>query len=181
MSSLAAANRYAVALFDLAKEKNILQEISTELEAVQQVFEENTKLPKLLDHPNVSLEKKEQLIRESFTDLSSTVVNTMLLLLKKKRIDTVTLIAEQFQKLMQEEEKVAHAVVYTVKPLTDSEKSMISETFAKKIGKNTLHITNEIDPSLIGGMKIHIGDTIFDGSVEGQLERLRRELVPGKR
>lgn len=180
MSNIAAANRYAVALFELSKEKNILDVISAELEVVKKVFIEDDKLSALLDHPNISYDEKKKLIETSFSGLSVTLMHTLLLLLKKKRLDTVTLIADKFQGLLEEERQVAHAVVYTVKPLTEEEKSMISTTFAKKAGKETLHITNEIDPHLIGGMKIQIGDIIFDGSVKGQLNRLERELVPGK-
>ncbi|SFE61251.1 F0F1 ATP synthase subunit delta [Alteribacillus iranensis] len=181
MSSIAAANRYAVALFDLAKEQNILDDISAELKVVKQVFQENDTLQKLLQHPKVSSDQKQQLIEESFTGLSVPMGNLLKLLLKKQRMDAITYIVDKFQELLEEERKVANAVVYTVKPLTSEEETMISTTFSKKLGKDTLHITNEIDPSIIGGMKIQIGDTIFDGSVKGQLNRLERELVPGKR
>lgn len=181
MSNVTAANRYAVALFELAKEKSNLHEVNEKLAVVKQTFEENEDLFKVLNHPTISLEKKEQLIREGFSSLGDDIVHTLLLLLKKKRINEVIRIAERFRQLAEEEEKTAHAVVYTVKPLTDEEKEMISKTFAKKIGKNTLTIENKIDESLIGGLKLHVGDTIFDGSVKGKLARLERELVTGTR
>ena len=179
MSNVTAANRYAVALFELAKEKNTLHEVNEEIQIVKQAFEENADLLKVLNHPTIPQERKQQLIRDSFSPLSEFVIQTLLLLLKKQRINEVIRIAERFRQLTQEEEKTAHAVVYTVKPLTDKEKEMISETFARKIGKNTLTIENRIDESLIGGMKLHVGDTIFDGSVKGQLDRMERELVTG--
>ncbi|MFB4163308.1 F0F1 ATP synthase subunit delta [Alteribacillus sp. JSM 102045] len=181
MSSPAAANRYAVALFELSKEKNMLEDIRADLQAVKQVFQDNEKLPALLHHPKVSADKKEQLLRESFTGLSEPVQNTLLLLLEKNRIDSVVLVAERFQELADEEQKVGHAVVHTVKPLSEAEQKLISENFARKVGKETLHIENQLDPRLIGGIKVQIGDTIFDGSVKGQLNRLERELVSGKR
>ncbi|WP_158736980.1 F0F1 ATP synthase subunit delta [Alteribacillus sp. YIM 98480] len=179
--SRAAANRYAVALFELSMEKNMLEDIQAELEAVKQVFQDNDKLPALLHHPKVPADKKEQLLRESFAGMSEPVTNTLLLLLKKNRIDSVVLVAERFQELADEEQKVGHAVVYTVKPLSETDRKFISENFARKVGKATLHIENRLDPRLVGGIKVQIGDTIFDGSVKGQLNRLERELVSGKR
>ncbi|RSL31812.1 F0F1 ATP synthase subunit delta [Salibacterium salarium] len=179
--SRAAANRYAVALFELSKEKGVLDQTRSELEVVKQVFTDNEEFHELLGHPMVSKEKKQSLIRESFSALSDIVQHTLLLLLEKKRIDTVYQIVEKFEELADEEQKIGHATVYTVKPLSEAEHEKISQTFAEKTGKETLHIKNEIDSELIGGMKVHIGDIIFDGSVKGQLNRLERNLVSGKR
>ncbi|SDI04081.1 ATP synthase F1 subcomplex delta subunit [Alteribacillus persepolensis] len=181
MISSQAANRYAGALFDLAKEKGVLEDTRAELETVKNVFQDNEQLLALLHHPKVSHEKKEQLLREGFAGASELVQNMLLLLLEKDRIDNIVLVAESFQQLADEEQKVGHAVVSTVKPLSESERTLISEKFAKKVGKDTLYIENQIDPQLVGGIKVQIGDTIFDGSVKGQLNRMERELVSGKR
>ncbi|RSL29668.1 F0F1 ATP synthase subunit delta [Salibacterium salarium] len=179
--SRAAANRYAVALFELSKEKNILDQIRSEVEVVKQVFTDNKELDELLLHPMVSKEKKEQLIQESFSSLSDIVQHTLLLLLERKRMNIVIPLIEKFEELADEEQKIGHATVYTVKPLSEKEHEKIAQTFADKTGKETLHLKNEIDHDLIGGMKLHIGDIVFDGSVQGQLNRLQQNLVSGKR
>ncbi|MFC5711507.1 F0F1 ATP synthase subunit delta [Thalassorhabdus alkalitolerans] len=177
----AIANRYGVALFQLAKEKGTLTQIGDELNAVQKVFQDNKKLQGLLNHPKVDMEKKKEVIKESFSPLSSTVRNTLLLLLERNRIDEVLPMVDKFQALADDEQGVGRAIAYTVKPLNEEEQKRISESFAKKVGKQTLYIENRIDNSLIGGVKLRIGDKIFDGSVKGQLTRIERELTSGRR
>ncbi len=93
----AIANRYGVALFQLAKEKGTLTQIGDELNAVQKVFQDNKKLQGLLNHPKVDMEKKKEVIKESFSPLSSTVRNTLLLLLERNRIDEVLPMVDKFQ------------------------------------------------------------------------------------
>ncbi|MFD2707051.1 F0F1 ATP synthase subunit delta [Salibacterium lacus] len=176
----AAANRYAQALFELSKEKSMLEQIRSELDTVQEVFAENSGLPEILEHPKVPKEQKETLLKNGFSGMSDMVQRTLLLMLEKNRIDSVVYMIERFQYLVDEEWKVGHALVTTVKPLSDEERTMISETFAEKTGKNTLYIRNEIDSELIGGLKVDLGNLVFDGSIKGQLNRMQRRLVSGK-
>ncbi|SFL87009.1 F0F1 ATP synthase subunit delta [Salibacterium qingdaonense] len=176
----AAANRYAQALFELAKEKSMLEQIRSELDTVQEVFTENSGIPEVLEHPKVPVQQKETLLKNGFSGMSDMVQRTLLLMLEKNRIDSVVHMIERFQHLVDEEWKVGHALVTTVKPLSDEERTMISETFAEKTGKNTLYIRNEIDSELIGGLKVDLGNLVFDGSIKGQLNRMQRRLVSGK-
>ncbi|MFZ4452984.1 F0F1 ATP synthase subunit delta [Salibacterium aidingense] len=177
----AAANRYAQALFELSKEKNMLEQHRSELTAVKEVFTENKELLELLEHPKVTKEKKETLLNDGFAAVSDSVQRLLMLMLEKKRIDSVVYMIDKFEELVDEEWKVGHALVTTVKPLSEEERDMISKTFAEKAGKDTLYIKNELDPDLIGGLKVHLGDMIFDGSIKGQLNRMERNLVSGKR
>ncbi|SFQ27687.1 F0F1 ATP synthase subunit delta [Salibacterium halotolerans] len=176
----AAANRYAQALFELSKDQNMLEQVRVELDTVKEVFAGNRELPETLEHPKVPKEQKENLLKNGFSGMSDMVQRTLLLMLEKNRIDSVVYMIEQFQHLVDEEWKVGHALVTTVKPLSDEERSMISETFAEKTGRNTLYIRNEIDSELIGGLKVDLGNLVFDGSIKGQLNRMERRLVSGK-
>lgn len=180
MSSPAAARRYAVAIFELASEKGMLEEISNELQVVKETFIQDPAYADFLENPRVTQEKKAASIEATFLSANDMVRSTLLLLLKRRRIDSIVLIADQYKKLADDQQKRGYAKVYTVKPLNEQEKARISEVFAKRVGKNTIFIENIIDSSLIGGMKIRIGDTIFDGSVRNQLNRLEHQLISGK-
>lgn len=72
---------------------------------------------------------------------------------------------------------IADAKVYTVRPLTEAEKEALSVSFAAKVGKKSLRIDNIVDTNLLGGIKLRIGNRIFDGSLRGKLERLERQLL----
>ncbi|MBU8905887.1 F0F1 ATP synthase subunit delta [Desertibacillus haloalkaliphilus] len=182
MSNHAVANRYAVALFQLAKERGQLEPISEELQQVKEVVESTPELEQLLEHPKVTSQKKKNLIQDTLASgLSESVVNTLLLLIERGRINIILPLIDKYQQLANDERGIANATIYSVKPLTEEEKNQFSQGFAKKIGKNTLYVENIIDQDLIGGVKIRIGDRIFDGSVKRQLDRLERQLISGKR
>lgn len=178
MSNHAVANRYAVALFQLGKEQGSLTQFVNELELVKDVFKQTPELNTVLLHPKVSHEEKVKTIENSFMSyVSQSVINTLLLIVERGRADIILPVIEKFKTLAYEEQGKAEAKVYSVKPLNDTDKEVISKQFASKIGKETLIITNIVDADLIGGLKIRIGDRIYDGSVKGQLERLSRQLV----
>jgi F-type H+-transporting ATPase subunit delta len=177
MSDTSVAKRYAVALFQIAKEQNLLDTFEEELRAIKEVFSNNDDLQVFLQHPKVTAEAKKKLIGEAFENTSIQVRNTLLLMADRHRTDVIAQMAVDFIELINEERSVADALVYTVRPLTDSELDAVSAAFAAKVGKKTLRIENIVDRSVLGGIKLRIGNRIFDGSVSGKLERLERELL----
>jgi len=177
MSDLAVAKRYAVALFKIAKEQNLLTQMEEELQAVKQIFSEQKELLAFLEHPKLSKSAKKEVIANSFSKFSKPVVNTLFIMLEGHRTGEIKLMAEEFIQLANEENSIAEATVYTVHPLTDTERDAVSTVFAAKVGKRTLKINNIADSSIIGGIKLQIGNRIFDGSVSGKLERLSKQLL----
>lgn len=177
MSKDIAAGRYALALFQLVNEKGQLEQVEEDLRVVKQVFTENNQLQTVLQHPKVSVEKKKAILKEAFASMSTYVLNTLMLLLDRHRASIIDEVANTFIRLAHEERGVAEATVYSVRSLSNDEQTAISAVFSKKIGKQSLKIENVIDHRLIGGVKIRIGNRIFDGSVNGKLERLERQLI----
>ncbi|RFU70821.1 F0F1 ATP synthase subunit delta [Peribacillus saganii] len=177
MSDISVAKRYAVALFQIAKEQQLFDQIEEDLRAVKQVFTTSGELLEFLKHPKVTNEAKKQLIEDTFINISAPVKNTLKLMTDRHRTDVIVQMAVDFIDLANEEKSVADAQVYTVRPLTDAEREAVSSSFSSRVGKSTLRIENIVDRSLLGGIKLRIGNRIFDGSVSGKLERLERELL----
>jgi len=177
MSSGVVAKRYAVALFQLAKEQQSLEQTEAELRVVKQVFSSNQDLQAVLTNPKISVVKKKELITAAFSAFSKHVLNTLYLLVDRHRETVAVAMADQFIELANEERGIAEAKVYSVRPLTEEEKVNLSSAFAKKVGKSSLRIENIVDSSIIGGVKIRIGNRIYDGSIHGKLQRLERELI----
>ncbi|MGD6966576.1 F0F1 ATP synthase subunit delta [Rossellomorea vietnamensis] len=177
MSNIAVAKRYAIALFKIAKEHNQLESVEVELRIVKTVFEENKELGILLQSPRISVEKKKDIVKEAFSSASLYVMNTLMLLLDRHRASEVTALVDAYIELANDERGIAEAKVYSVRPLDEAEKAALSASFAKKVGKSSLRIENITDPSILGGLKLRIGNRIFDGSLKGKLERLERELI----
>nr|P41011.1 RecName: Full=ATP synthase subunit delta; AltName: Full=ATP synthase F(1) sector subunit delta; AltName: Full=F-type ATPase subunit delta; Short=F-ATPase subunit delta [[Bacillus] caldotenax]BAA07246.1 ATPase subunit delta [[Bacillus] caldotenax] len=171
------AKRYASALFQIALEQGQLDRIEEDVPAVRQALAENGEFLSLLSYPKLSLDQKKALIREAFAGASTPVQNTLLLLLERHSFGLVPELAEQFLALVDDARGIAKAVAYSARRLTDEELRALSDVFAQKVGKQTLEIENIIDPELIGGVNVRIGNRIYDGSVSGQLERIRRQLI----
>ncbi|MFZ3589057.1 F0F1 ATP synthase subunit delta [Bacillus sp. DJP31] len=180
MSNGTIAKRYAIALFQVAKEQNILDQVEQELLVVKTVFIENKQLITLFNNPKVTKDKKKLIVKESFSNLSSPVINTLLILTDRNRHAIIISIVDFFTEAANDARGIAEATVYSVRELTIDEKNALSQAFAKKVGKSTLRIQNIVDKSLIGGVKLRIGNRIYDGSVSGKLARIERELLTNR-
>jgi len=177
VSQSTAAKRYALALFQLAQKHNQLTSVEEDLREVKVVFKENRELQALLATPKLSLDRKKELIRELFGQANPLVVNTLQVLIDRKRINETVAVATEFATLSNEAQGIADAKVFSTRPLTDTERADISSAFAQKVGKQSLRIENVIDPSLIGGIRLQIGNRIFDSSVSAKLDRLKKQLI----
>lgn len=177
MSKSIVANRYALALFKAAQEKGQIDEVQQELTEIKKVFQNNPALDQLLHTPKLSNTKKKELLAQILNGANPLVQNAFLVLLDKKRIDEVLNFVDEFTTIANDAAGVADAKVYSIHALTEEETQAISATFAVKIGKRSLRIENIIDPSLIGGIRVQIGNQIFDSSLSGKLDRLRKDLI----
>ncbi len=177
MSKGIVAKRYALALFQLAKEQQTLDQTEAELRVVKQVFSSNKEFMTFLTSPKITVENKKQIVKDAFSTSSQAVLNTLFLLIDRHRETIVTDVVDQFIELANDERGIAEAQVFSVRPLTEAEEAGVSAVFAKNVGKSALRIQNFIDKSLIGGVKVRIGNRIYDGSVSGKLERLERNLI----
>lgn len=171
------AERYASALFQVAKEHNVTLEIEKDLREVRKVFKMTPELYQLIVSPKVSADKRTNLINEVFQGANHYLINTLQMLGERRRMNIISDMAQSYIKLSNEEQGIEDAVVYSTRPLTEEETVSLSTAFAKSIGKNSLRIENVIDPSLIGGLRLQIGNRIYDSSVSTKLARLQRQLI----
>lgn len=177
MSEAVVAKRYAEALFQLVDEKNIADKIGAELQVVKEVFVKDENLSDLLSHPRISAAQKNQLIDTAFGTFDKSVVNTLKLLVKRGRVENVIAVIDDYTALFNDKNGIGVATVYSVRPLTESEKINLATTLKIEFNKQTIEIDNKIDASLIGGVKIRVGNTIYDGSISNKLNRFRTNLL----
>ncbi|SDJ28318.1 F0F1 ATP synthase subunit delta [Salimicrobium halophilum] len=177
MSEVVVAKRYADALFELGQEKSKLDTFQEEMKTLRKVALENGSLETVLKHPRIPADRKKELVNESFKGFSEEVLHTLHLLIDRHRTEIIIPLAERFLAKVNEHHGVQEATVYTVRELSEEEKQRLSKTFAPKVGKDSLIIDNRVDPDLLGGVRIRIGNRIFDGSVRGKLDQMERELL----
>lgn len=177
MSQSTIAKRYAEALFQLAKGQNNISEVSADLKELVKAIESTPELLALLQAPKISTNAKKEMLAGILSSAAPVVVNTVKILIDKKRINDLTTVAEEFQLLAASSQGAAEAVVYSTRALSDEERAEISASFAQLVGKQKLDITNLIEPSLLGGIRVQIGNYIYDSTVASKLEGLKRTLV----
>ena len=100
------------------------------------------------------------------------------LLVARGRVDRLASVAAEYRRLLNREHGVVEAVATAASPLNGAETAALKRKVTEMTGK-TVDLRVEVDESLIGGLTVRVGDTLYDASVRGRLERLRERLVAG--
>lgn len=180
MSTGAVAKRYAKALFEAAKEKQIITEVERELHDVLAALADNPEFRKFLHHPQIPKEVKKEQFNTIFSEkVSETMIRFMDLLIERDREDALDGIAVLYTKFANAERGLEDAVVTSTKAITDDEKTVLATKFKQLLNKD-IRIHNIVDPTILGGMIVKIGDRIYDGSVSGKLHRFKRRVITSK-
>ena|SRR5690625_2983272 len=177
MKETVVSKRYAEALFELGEEKNELDTFVKQFQLIKDILTDNEQLFTILSHPQIQTSKKQQLIKEIFKDFHKDVINTIQLLTERQRIEHILSIVDQLNELVNDARGIAEATVYSVRPLTEAEQETLAKKFAKRFEKNSIVFNNIVDPSILGGLSIRIGNTIYDGTVRSKLNRLERNIA----
>jgi F-type H+-transporting ATPase subunit delta len=171
------ARRYADALFSLAVERGTIDTWAAELERVARVVS-TPGVVRLLDMPGVELEAKRTALQSQTGVLSREVLFVVNLLLERRRIELLPALAEAFAHRVRQHRGIAEAEITTAVPLGEEELRVVVQRIEQRLGQR-IEPTTRVDPDIIGGVVVRVGDQLFDASVRGRLERLRRRLAQG--
>ncbi|MEZ4561566.1 MAG: F0F1 ATP synthase subunit delta [Thermomicrobiales bacterium] len=174
-----AATRYAQAVFSLGKERGTLDVWQSDLTDLA-TLTGDSRVSSYLSNPSITADTKLATLEAS---LPSTVQpelrNLAKLLVVRDRTNLIPQIREIFENQVRAERGITVAKVTTSEPLTAEEETLVREKLAAMTG-NTIEITATVDPDIIGGIVVRIGDQVIDGSVRNKLERMRTRLVAGR-
>lgn len=169
------ARRYADALFILALEKGTLDDWGAQLQRIAAVVEDPV-AERTLAGPRGSPDAKRRSIQALAGPLSREVMALVGIMLDRKRIELFPALSEAFAARLREHRGTELADVTTAVEIGAAERGLVAERISRHIGKRVELRTN-VDPDIIGGVVVRVGDQLFDASVRGKLERLRRALV----
>ena len=171
------SKRYARAFFEIANEKKQIEPYYNELNQFASVISQNKSLKDFLANPVFEQASKKGVVDNiiSKLKLSGMTVSFLRLLVDKKRIDILEDIVICYRHLMDETLKKVRVNVKTAFALSDELKSFISSNLEKTLGKK-VDMTVEEDTTLLGGVVIGVGDTLYDGSIKSQLNNMRNLL-----
>ena len=175
MSSTTTAIRYAKAILELAHSKNVANEVASDMKDISATIANNKELSTFIVNPTVKVEVKESALLEVFANSNAVTKGLFHLLFENKRFEILHEIANEYSNLNDEANGIQVAQVTTAIALdTDLEAKVLAKiaTFSDK----KITIENIIDPSIIGGFILRIGDKQYNASVANKLQELKREL-----
>ncbi|HLI51738.1 MAG TPA: ATP synthase F1 subunit delta [Thermomicrobiaceae bacterium] len=178
MAGAGAAKRYAQAAFDIAKQQNELDRWERDLNQLSQALTGDA-VAEFFENPVVPVAAKQEAIEKALPNPDQRYVrNLALLLLERGRLGQLPDVVSDFHSLVLQERGIAIAGVTTAVPLTEKEQSELRDRLSKMVGK-TIELRPSVDPNIIGGLVVRIGDNLIDGSIRTQLSQLRNQMVNG--
>lgn len=168
---------YGDALFELAAEEDKIDMLFEQSDMLCRLFEENPGLMELLNHPQISKEEKLQVLTECFDGrVDDALTGFLVTVLTAGRQKFIPAILEYFKKAVKEYKCIGAASVTTAKELSAEQKKAVEARLLEITKYKSYEMHYIVDPSIIGGMIIRIGDKVVDSSIKSRLEDLSRSL-----
>ncbi len=175
MANQTVARRYATAVFSLAKDSGVVDRVRDDLHLVKTVLDSDDGIRKFFRSPVVDRKEKAALIERAFSGLHDIARHTVLLLIRKRREAIFDEIVEQFDLLEQRNRGGSPLRVESARELDPAELRALVDKLGARY-HTIFDVSQTVDPSLIGGIRITMGDKLIDGSVAGRLDELARML-----
>jgi F-type H+-transporting ATPase subunit delta len=173
-----AARRYAEAAFSVAMRDDAVEAWRSELDSAATIVGEE-RIGRALANPSIPLETRLATAEKTFGKLvGKKTLNLIGLLLRRGRIEELPRLAAEFRRLDDARQGITHATVTSASALTQDEVRALTQRLEQYTG-GRIELDVEVDPSLLGGLVVRVGDRLIDGSVRSRLERLRNQLVSG--
>lgn len=175
MANETLARRYATAIFSLAKDAGVVTSVRDDLHVVSTVLDSDPSLRKFFRSPVFDRKEKAAIVERAFGGLHEIALHTVLLLVRKRREAIFEEIVAQYDLLEQRERGGSPLKVESARELDPGELRALVDKLSRRYG-TVFDVTQTVDPQLIGGVRITMGDKLIDGSVAGRLDELARML-----
>jgi F-type H+-transporting ATPase subunit delta len=173
-----AARRYAEAAFEVALRDDTVEQWRSELDLAASIAGDDRAVH-VLANPAIPAERRaEALVELVGKRVSQPVLNLIQLMLRRGRIEQLPRVAAEFRRLDDARQGITNATAVSASDLTPDEIKQLTDRLEQQTG-GRVALDVEVDPSLLGGLIVRVGDRLMDGSVRGRLERLRNQLISG--
>lgn len=180
MKSSTAANRYAKALFGLAKDEHRLADVREELDRFSDLLGGHEELQIALSQPLHPADERKAVVKALAGPASQSplLVNFYSFLIDQRRFIDFEAIILEFERLADEEAGLTTAEIVSASPMDERRRDRLRRALSERMG-NEVRLEVTVDPELIGGVVAKVGDLVFDGSLRTQLTQLRANLTKG--
>jgi F-type H+-transporting ATPase subunit delta len=170
------AEVYARALFDAAKDAGVLDRVHDELDQFTETLDSDRDLQIFFFSPYFSSEEKKQGVSRILDDADPRFVNFLELLAERHRMPVIFRIRRAFDALWADENKLLPVTVTSAVELDDQLVSDIGKRIEEQTGRR-VELNSKVDPDLLGGLKVSVGNMVLDASVRNRLEQLRKQVA----
>ena len=172
------ALNYATAFIETLKTAEDIQKAGDDLETFAALLRDLRALPRVLEHPGLSLERRHEILDEVLEKMSPHPMSKkfLRLVVGKGRLAAMREIARAYSQLRDQKLRTAQAEVITAKPIAKSHHAEWEKAVAARAGRD-VRLKFSTDPDLLGGAVVRIGDVVYDGSIRKQFARIRRALL----
>ena len=179
MREATVSRNYAETLLELARRAEDLAGWGKLIQDVANAMEDDATLRLFLESPKVSEAQKSAVISEALSDrVPRHFLRFLLAMIRKRRQMLIPEIATEYFNLVDQSEGRIHANVTVARESSESERNAIAESLSKVLGKQAvLHVN--VNPAILGGVIVKVGDTVMDGSVRRKLATLRGRILSG--
>ncbi len=168
---------YARALLGLGQKQNAVEPLLQQLDSfLDDVLRKLPKLRMILESPRISLDRKEQLLDRIVGSAAPEFRNFLKVLARKGRFAALPAIRAAAHKLDNEYSGRVAATLVTAEPISDDIRAEAARGLARKLGKE-VQLQTRVDPNILGGIVIRVGDTVYDASLNNQLRRVRSAAI----
>jgi len=176
MSDVRVASRYAKSLFELAREKGVVEEVNRDMQLFERVGNENKNFLLMLKNPIIDHSKKLSILRQLFEARVNPITMSIFdITVKKHREAILYSVAKEFHNLYNQSIGIEKAEVTTVVALTEANRTRFKEIIRRSFGKE-VELKEKIDSDLLGGYILKVGDRQIDESLSNKLQQLKREF-----
>lgn len=176
MISVSLARRYARALLALSRRRGDLERTNEELQAIATLFASDTRVRRFFETPDIArVEKLAFLDREWRPKFGPSLYGLVMVLLRRRRLDHLVVIADEFRKLAEQAQGVVRATVRSAVPFSEAQAKRLSEALGRRSGLRVV-LTRETDPAVIGGATVSMDHQVIDGTLATAFWRIRRQL-----
>lgn len=164
------ANEYGKALFLITEEDAMSDTVLTDVKIAESIFKSNPDYVKLLDSPVLKKEERVELVDRAFGSLNVNLMNLIKILTEKREVHLFDKIATAYYGLYDQSRGIVRVEAITAIPLTKEQSDAIARKLASMLGKK-IFVTNVIDRSILGGVKLRYSGIQLDGSVKTRLDK----------
>jgi ATP synthase F1 delta subunit len=170
------AQVYARALFEAARERGVLELVHEQLGAFADALSASRDLAIFLFSPYFSVEEKKEGLHRAIVDADETFMNFLEALLERHRMPVIFAIRARFEQLWDEEMSLLPVEVTSAVGLPDKTVDSIGERIGEQTGRR-VELSSRVDPDILGGIVLRVGNFVLDASIRNQLNQLRRQVA----